>query len=147
MAKPDKSTPDTDVQTTSIDKATTGQQNESTEPVTAPEVNQTSTETDTTQSLSEKVDSVIEKAIDGAESLIEKAAEAAGSAVDKAAEVVKNAVNTLAGRVEVELNDAKSGTHTIFHSRGFTDFIDGKATVLREIADELRQFGQIKGAE
>ncbi len=54
------------------------------------------------------------------------------------------AADSTPSTVEVTLTDAKPGTHTIFHGGAAINFVNGVATVLETVANELRALGQVK---
>lgn len=62
----------------------------------------------------------------------------------KVKDAVEKVVDKVKGLVEVELKNAKSGVYQIFHAHGNTVFVDGKAKVTQDVADELKITGQIK---
>lgn len=70
------------------------------------------------------------------------------AAVDAVETAVEKAVEKLVGRVEVELKGAEAavmkGVHQVFHAKGNTEFVDGKAQVTEDVAKELKDSGLVK---
>ncbi|WP_407310529.1 hypothetical protein [Desulfosporosinus sp. SB140] len=68
--------------------------------------------------------------------------------LDKVKDAAESVANKISGKVDVELVESltseRVGSHSMFMSSGCINFENGKATVLKAVADELMGLGFIK---